>query len=82
MGGAANTEAGATAQKAASDRPDFDRYHCQSAEDEAGRGFRPLLGHQPSDRRKEMGDSVNRSAQFSRHAGDARRAYLHRENDG
>ena len=45
-----------------------------------------VLGHfagdQSADRREEMGDPVDRSAKLGRHAGNRRRACVHRQIDG
>ena len=77
---AAHTEARA----AEADRHwrDLDRRQRQAPGNQARRCRRPLRGDQSADRREEMGGPVDRSAKFGRHAGDRRRAGVHRQIDG
>ena len=54
----------------------------QAAGNQAGGRRRSFCGDQSTDRREEMGGSIDRSAQLGRHAGDRRRACVHRQIDG
>ena len=61
---------------------DFDRRHRQVPGNQARRCPRSLRGDQSADGREEMGGPLDRSAQLGRHAGNRRRACVHRQIDG
>ena len=72
------------ARQAAAGDPwrDIDRRHRPGSGQQARRCVGLLRGDQSTDGREEMGSPPDRSAELGRHAGNRRRACIHRQIDG
>ena len=70
------------AEETDSPRQGLHRDRCQIPGNQARRCHGSPAGDESHNRREKMGDSVDRISKFGRHAGDRRRACVHRQIDG